>query len=163
MNPAVQQTLSQVLDLSIQMATLAAAAAPFVLPFVPAILRAASNRIQDGKRRRAFEVVSQLGTLATSIAAAEVQRALEDAAKPDSPGGSAITPEERQAALAKGAAAAWRWAQEQGLKSAVLDVYRDEGLVADSIKAKVRQNLDGNPAGLKDPGTTVVLPTGGVQ
>lgn len=157
MNPQVTQTLSQILEITGALATIGAAVVPFVLPFVPLIVRSASARIKDSKRRRAFEVVSQAGTVATSIAAAEVQRLLAEAQKPGSPGGASITAQERETALAAGAAAAWRWAKEQGLQDLVLGVYGDEQTVKESLAAKARQNIDGNPAGMK-PEPAALLP-----
>lgn len=163
MNPAVTQTLYQVLDLTAQIATVGAAVVPLVLPLVPLIIKTVSARIKDTNRRRAFEVVGQAGSVATSVAAAVVARKLEEARSPSSRGGTTITPEERNEALAAGAAAGWHWAKDQMPAELLTKVYGDQRTVEDCLKAKARQNLEGNPAGLKDEGSTVVLPTGGVQ
>lgn len=163
MNPQVTQTLSQILEITGALATIGAAVVPFVLPFVPLIVRSASARIKDSKRRRAFEVVGQAGSVATSVAAAEVARMLEEARKPSSPGGASITPEERNAALAAGAAAGWRWAQDQLPAKLLTGVYGDKRTVEDCLKAKARQNLEGNAAGLKEAPASVVLSAAGVQ
>ena len=147
MNPAVHQTFTQVSDLTIQIATIGAAVVPFVLPLVPLFIKTVGARIKDTNRRRAFEVVSQAGSVATSIAAAEINRMLEAARSPSSPGGTAITPEERNAAMAAGAAAGLRWARDQMPNGVLTDVYGDQRTIEDCLKAKARQNLEGNAAG----------------
>lgn len=163
MNPQVTQTLSQILALTGQIATVGAAFVPLLVPLAPLIINSVASRIKDRNRRRAFEVVGQAGSVATSVAAAEVARMMEEARKPGSKGGTTITPEERNDALAAGAAAGWRWAQDQLPAKLLTGVYGDKRTVEDCLKAKARQNLEGNAAGLKEEPASVVLSAAGVQ
>lgn len=109
--------------------------AGIVTLLLPAMLRWA----RDQRTRAAFGAVTRAAKVGALIAAAEVRRSLELAAKPGSPGGAAITPEEMRGAIAAGVLAckASIRAQAPRLFDEIVRIYGGERAFDDSMKALV--------------------------
>lgn len=131
---------------------------PFVIPLVKSAL---VNRVKKEERASAeagFDAVSRAGVIAASRFAQVQTEMLKRAMAPDSPGGVAITDEERREALAAGAAAAAdsipredvaaalegltnRALEEMKASTAFSDAIKLYGSL-DEVKAAIRRTLE---------------------
>ena len=120
---------------------------PVILPMLPALINFIGGFFKDARHRRVFDAVSRAGLAAASVGAAKMREALLAAQAPDSPGGSAITPEEQQGAIKAAVAAGMDYLVRQGIMKEAVKVYGSEDTVQQSIEAIVQHKWWGSSVG----------------
>lgn len=124
--------------------TVAGSVAVAALPLLPALLPLATGWIKDERARQAFSLVSRAALLGANAGLTACLSALEKARRPDSPGGTTVTPDEWKDAVAAGVMAGIQWLQSHGAYHDVCEIYGGPDKVAEALRATVGHELAGN-------------------
>lgn len=140
--------IEHALHIATQVAMLAGAIITAMLPLLPFILPVIRGWIRGEKNRQAFDAVSRVGLLAASAASSEFRRLIAAAQAPGSPGGAAITDEEKRVVLAKATAMGVEALRRSGEFPQVAQAYGGDDAVKASVESIVHHKLYGRAVDL---------------
>lgn len=122
-----------------------AAVATALAPLLPILLPLLLAHVQDSKARLALGAVTRAAIPAVSAASQTIYAAIEAAGRSDSPGGAAVTPDERRTAIAIGVARGLSvlTADPRTIRL-VLDYYGSEDAVREALEVLIRRKALGH-------------------
>lgn len=153
-----EQLLLKALEIAATVATTVVTAGVSALPvLLPILVPVAKHLLLQNatdRQRRVFDAVELAAKPGVSLAIQRIQAALAKAALPGSPGGTTVTQEEWNAALAEGVMAARGAVNGAQLGAAAVAAYGGEEALAASLAEIIKRDL-------KDKHGTTPPPAGG--
>lgn len=140
--------VERALHIATQAAMLAGAIITAMLPLLPFVLPVIRGWVRGERNRQAFDAVSRAGLLAASAASSEFRRLIAAAQAPGSPGGVAITDEEKRVVLAKATAMGVEALRRSGDLPQVTSAYGGDDAVKASVESIIHYKLYGRAVDL---------------
>lgn len=116
---------------------------PVAIPLVFPLVRTVAARWKGEAAVGVVDALERAIKPALSVAVVELDRALEQARLPNSPGGPTITPDEYKKVVATAVDAAWRSLDGQGLLADAIRSYGGEAAVKASLIKMLERDLAG--------------------
>lgn len=129
---------SRIVEQSLSLIT---AVTAMLVPLAPLLVPLLSSQIKNAQHRHAFEAVSNACLIALNAAGQEYRRAVERAKSADSPGGSEVTRDEMNAAMAAGVSVGVTWLRDNKVYDQVIEVYGGEDAARLALESFIRAKL----------------------